>query len=79
MRVIILNVTSILILCLSGRALWADEWIWAENLAIGSPLPQFNVVNVDYSVIPVKICMVKTDYYFILTVAPNGDLTALDS
>ena len=54
MRVIILNVTSILILCLSGRALWAAEWIWAENLAIGSPLPQFNVVNVDNSLVPVK-------------------------
>ena len=54
MRVSILNVTSILILCLSGRALLAAEWIWAENLAIGSPLPQFNVVNVDHSVIPVK-------------------------
>ena len=54
MRVSILKVTSILILCLSGRALWAAEWIWAENLALGSPLPQFNVVNVDYSVIPVK-------------------------
>ena len=54
MRVIILNVTSILILCLSGRALWAAEWIWAENLAIGSPLPQLNVVNVDNSLAPVQ-------------------------
>ena len=54
MRLSILNVTSILILCLSGRALWAAEWIWAENLVLGSPLPQFNVVNVDNSLVPVK-------------------------
>jgi len=53
-RASILNVTLVLILCLSGRALWAAEWIWAENLAIGSTLPQFNVVNVDNSVILVK-------------------------
>jgi hypothetical protein len=53
-RASILNVTLILILCLSGRALWAAEWIWAENLALGSPLPQFNVVNVDDSLAPVQ-------------------------
>ncbi len=50
----ILNVTLILILCLSGRALWAAEWIWAENLVLGSSLPQFNVVNVDNSLVPVQ-------------------------
>ncbi len=54
MRLSVLNVTSILILCLSGRALWAAEWILAENLVLGSPLPQFNVVNVDNSLVPVK-------------------------
>lgn len=53
-RASILNVTLVLILCLSGRALWAAEWIWAENLALGSPLPQFNVVNVDDSLAPVQ-------------------------
>ena len=54
MRASILNVTSILILCLSGRALWAAEWIWAKNLAIGSLLPEFSVVDVSNAVIPVQ-------------------------
>jgi hypothetical protein len=43
-----------LILCLSGRDLWAAEWLWADNLAIGSPLPEFSVVDVSDSVIPAQ-------------------------
>ena len=53
-RASILNVTLVLILCLSGRALWAAEWIWAENLVLATPPTQINVVNVDNSLVPVQ-------------------------
>jgi hypothetical protein len=43
-----------LILCLSGRDLWATEWLWANDLPLGAPLPEFSVVDASSSVIPVQ-------------------------
>jgi peroxiredoxin len=43
-----------LILCLSGRDLWAAEWLWADSLAAGAPLPEFSVVDISNAVIPVQ-------------------------
>jgi hypothetical protein len=52
-RASILSVTLMLTLSLSGKTLWAAEWVWADDLAIGSRLPEFSVVdarNADISV-----------------------------
>lgn len=42
----ILSVTLVLTLCLSGKSLWAAEWLWADELPTGSPMPEFSVVDV---------------------------------
>ena len=53
-RTSILSVTLVLTLCLSGKALWAAEWLWADDLAIGSRLPEFSVTNVNNADISVQ-------------------------
>jgi hypothetical protein len=53
-RTSILSVTFVLTLCLSGKALWATEWLWADDLAIGSRLPEFSVTNVNNADISVQ-------------------------
>jgi hypothetical protein len=54
MQTRVLSVTLMLIICFSGRGLWAAEWLWADNLAIDSPLPEFSIVDVNNSVISVQ-------------------------
>jgi hypothetical protein len=53
-RTSILSVTLVLTLCLSGKTLWADELVWAGDLAIGSRLPEFSVVNASNADISVQ-------------------------
>lgn len=53
-RARILSVTIMLVLCLSDRDLWAAEWLWADDHAIGSIFPDFSVIDTRNAVTPVQ-------------------------